>query len=168
MKTRGAEKRTMKCKRYTCDPERIEKGGRRLKIPFPNECTSSRQNATSMSDGEDKPHKRDDRVLFRTANRYVKKNADTKQGYKKEKPAKRRKTGGWVVFLESGRNNGENSIWCIPYEIQNADKKGDHILATSGEDITAVRVLTFPKVRMPVHGEGIGSTRAFIFKRNIM
>jgi hypothetical protein len=37
----------------------------------------------------------------------------------------------------------------------------------SGEDITAVRVLTFPKVRV-VYGEGIGSTRAFIFRRNIM
>lgn len=47
-------------------------------------------------------------------------------------------------------------------------RRDTNILATSGDDITAVRVLTFPKVRMPVHGEGIGSTRAFIFRRNIM
>jgi len=52
--------------------------------------------------------------------------------------------------------------------INNIDKEGDHILATSGEYITAVRVLTFPKVRMPLYGEGIGSTTAFRFRRNKM
>jgi hypothetical protein len=50
----------------------------------------------------------------------------------------------------------------------NTDREGDHLLATSGEYITAVRVLTFPKLRMPMYGEGIGSTRAFRFRRNIM
>lgn len=105
MKARGTEQRTMKCKRYACDPERVEKGGRRLKIPFSNKCTSSGQNATGMSDCEDKPHTRDDRVLFRAADGYVKENADTEQGYKKKKPTNRRKTGGWVVFLESCKNN---------------------------------------------------------------
>jgi len=42
------------------------------------------------------------------------------------------------------------------------------VFATSGEDITAVRILTFPKVRTPMLGGGIGSTRAFKFRRNIM
>jgi hypothetical protein len=92
VKARGTELRTMKCKRYTCDPERIENGGRRLEIPFPNECTSSGENATSMSNCEDKPHTRDDRTLFRAADRYVKEDTDTKQGYKKEKPTKSRET----------------------------------------------------------------------------
>lgn len=63
----GRNKRTMKCERYACNPERVEKGGRRLKIPFPNEGTGSGHNATGMSDCEDKPHTRDDRVLFRAA-----------------------------------------------------------------------------------------------------
>jgi|SRR5712675_2118074 len=101
----------MKCKRYTCDPERIEKGGRRLKIPFPNECTGGRQNATGMPNCEDKPHTCDDRMLFDAADRYVKEKTDTGQGYKKEKPAKRWQTSGWVVFLESCKNNGENGIY---------------------------------------------------------
>ena len=52
--------------------------------------------------------------------------------------------------------------------MNNTDREGDHLLATSEEYITAVRVLTFPKVRMPMYGEGIGSTRAFKFRRNIM
>lgn len=52
--------------------------------------------------------------------------------------------------------------------MDNTDRDGYHLLATSGEYITAVRVLTFPKVRMPMYGEGIGSTRAFRFRRNIM
>jgi hypothetical protein len=53
--------------------------------------------------------------------------------------------------------------------MNNTDRgRGEHLLATSGEYITAVRVLTFPKVRMPIYGEGIGSTRAFRFRRNIM
>lgn len=110
VKARETELLTMKCKRYTCDPERIENGGRRLKIPFPNEGTSSGENATSMSNCEDKPHTRDDRMLFRAADRYVKENTDAEQGYKKEKPAKRRKTGDWVVLLERCKNNRENSI----------------------------------------------------------
>jgi len=50
-----------------CDPERVEKGGRRLKIPFPKEGTGSGHNAAGMSDCEDKPHTSDDRVLFRAA-----------------------------------------------------------------------------------------------------
>lgn len=48
------------------------------------------------------------------------------------------------------------------------DRERDHLLVTRGEYITAVRILTFPKVRMPMYGEGIGSTRAFRFRRNIM
>jgi hypothetical protein len=52
--------------------------------------------------------------------------------------------------------------------MNNTDSEGDHLLAMSGEYITAVRVLTFPKVSMPMYGEGIGSTRAFRFRRNIM
>lgn len=47
-------------------------------------------------------------------------------------------------------------------------QKGDHILATSGEDITAVNILTLAKVRTQTNGEGIGSTRAFRFRRIIM
>jgi len=38
----------------------------------------------------------------------------------------------------------------------------------SGGDIITARILTFPKVRTPAFGEGIGSTRGFIFSRNIM
>jgi hypothetical protein len=52
--------------------------------------------------------------------------------------------------------------------MNNADRDGDHVLATSGKYITAVRVLTLPKVRMPMYGEGTGSTRAFKFRRNII
>ena len=66
----------MKRKCYACDPERVEKGGRRLKIPFPNERAHSGQDATGMSDGEDKPHTRNDRVFFRAAGREVKEDAN--------------------------------------------------------------------------------------------
>lgn len=59
----------MKCKRYTCDPDRVEKGGRDLKIPFPNESTSNGENATSLSNSEDEPQAGDDRVLLCTAYR---------------------------------------------------------------------------------------------------
>lgn len=37
-------------------------------------------------------------------------------------------------------------------------------LATRGQDMIAVRALTFPKVTIPKRGEGIGSTRAFRFR----
>jgi len=50
--------------------------------------------------------------------------------------------------------------------MNNTDREGDHVLATSGKYITAVRVLTFPKC--PMYGEGIGTTRAFRFRRNIV
>ena len=78
----------MKRKSYACDPERVEKGGRHLKIPFTNERANGGQDATGMSDCEDKPHTRDDRVFFRAADGPVKEDADARQGYKKEKPAK--------------------------------------------------------------------------------
>jgi hypothetical protein len=36
-----------------------------------------------------------------------------------------------------------------------------------GQDITAVRPLTFSKVTIPMRGEGIGSTRALRLRINI-
>lgn len=41
------------------------------------------------------------------------------------------------------------------------------VAATRGQDMTAVRHLTFSKVTIPMCGEGIGSTRAFRFRINI-
>jgi hypothetical protein len=64
-----------------------------------------------MSDCEDKPHTRGDRVFLRAADRQVKEKADTGQGYKKEKPAKRWQTSGGIVFVESDKYNGENGIY---------------------------------------------------------
>jgi len=81
-----------------------------LKIPFPNERTGGRQNATGMSNCEDKPHTCDDRMFLGAADRYVKEGTDTEQGYKKEKPAKRWQTSGGIVFVESDKYNGENGI----------------------------------------------------------
>ncbi len=42
-----------------------------------------------------------------------------------------------------------------------------YVLATRGKDIAAVRPLTFSNVTIPMRGEGIGSTKAFIFRTNI-
>jgi hypothetical protein len=79
----------MKCKRNTYDPDRVENGGRGLKIPFTNESTSNGEKATSLSDCENEPQMGDDRVLLSAADRPVKEDADTEQGYQEEKPAKR-------------------------------------------------------------------------------
>jgi hypothetical protein len=48
-----------------------------------------------------------------------------------------------------------------------AGRRANDELATRGQDITAVRPLTFSKVTIPMRGEGIGSTRAFRFSINI-
>ena len=61
--------RTMEGKRNTCAPECIKKGGRGLKVPFPNERASSGEDPTSLSGGEDEPQTLDDRVLLCAADR---------------------------------------------------------------------------------------------------
>ncbi len=45
----------MEGKRNACAPEHDEKGRRGLKVPFPNERASSREDSTSLPDRKDEP-----------------------------------------------------------------------------------------------------------------
>jgi hypothetical protein len=96
----------MEGERNTCAPECIKKGGRGLKVPFPNERANSGEDPTSLSDGEDEPQTRNDRVLLCPAGREIQEDANTEQGYiDGYKPADHWEASGWIDFLE-GRKDG--------------------------------------------------------------
>jgi hypothetical protein len=98
----------MEGKRNARTPEYIKKGGRGLKVPFPNEHASNREDSVRLSDGEDEPHTYNDRVFLCAADMYVKEEANTEQGYKDDKPADLWEAGDWKIFLECRKDCGDN------------------------------------------------------------